>query len=238
MPLPIEQYLSGYYLAHNPSWDSEDNSWKAEHVLRILAKNHIAPGSAVDVGCGSGGVLVELQKAMPETEFWGFDIAPDAARFWKPIQSPSIHFRLGDYFAFNERRYDLMMMLDVIEHLSNPFEFLAQVRGDANNHVIHFPLDLSAISIARESPLLYVRQKVGHIHYFTKGLAFALLDECGYEIVDWCYTGAAFHAPQRTWKTRLAALPRRIVYALNRDLGVRLLGGETLMVLARPKEGL
>lgn len=37
------------------------------------------------------------------------------------------------------------------------------------------------------------------------------------------------------WKTRLAGLLRRLVYAVNRDIGARLLGGETLMVLARPR---
>ena len=35
-------------------------------------------------------------------------------------------------------------------------------------------------------------------------------------------------------KTRFAAIPRRIAYAVNKDIGVRLLGGETLLVLAKP----
>jgi hypothetical protein len=35
-------------------------------------------------------------------------------------------------------------------------------------------------------------------------------------------------------KTRLVALPRRIAYAVNKDFDVRLLGGETLLVLAKP----
>jgi len=45
------------------------------------------------------------------------------------------------------------------------------------------------------------------------------------------YTGAAFNTPQATFKTRLAQLRR----LLNKDVGVRLLGGETLMVLAKAK---
>ncbi len=91
------------------------------------------------------------------------------------------------------------------------------------------------MSVLRESPLLHVRDKVGHIHYFTKGLALALLVECGYEVLDWKYTGAAFTAPQRSWKTRVAGLVRRLAYAANKDAGVRLMGGETLMVLARAR---
>lgn len=55
-----------------------------------------------------------------------------------------------------------------------------------------------------------------------------------YEVLDWRYTGASLNSPNRYLKTRLAALPRRLAYAGNKDFGVRLLGGETLVVLAKP----
>ena len=126
-------------------------------------------------------------------------------------------------------------MLDVLEHLGDPFTFLHRLRDHGDLMVFHFPLDLSAISVLRQTPLLHVRAKVGHVHFFTRGLALALLDECGYEVIEARYTGAALNAPQRSLKTRLAGLLRRLVYAVNRDIGARLLGGETLMVLARPR---
>ncbi|MDP3715456.1 MAG: hypothetical protein Q8R21_03495, partial [Burkholderiales bacterium] len=81
----------------------------------------------------------------------------------------------------------------------------------------------------------HVRRKVGHVHYYTRGLATALLEDCGYHIVDARYTGAAFTAPQRSLKTWLASLPRRVARVVNPDWGVRLFGGETLMVLASCK---
>lgn len=59
-----------------------------------------------------------------------------------------------------------------------------------------------------------------------------LLDT-GYEVIEWRYTGASLNSPNRSLITRLAALPRRIAYAVNKDFGVRLLGGETLLVLAK-----
>ena len=101
--------------------------------------------------------------------------------------------------------------------------------------LLHIPLDLSAASVLRETPLLAQRRGVGHIHYFTRGLALELLSECGYEILETSYTGA--HLRQRRGLGgRLASMVRRVVFALNRDMGVRLLGGDTLLVLARPRE--
>ena len=225
------RYLTGEYLAHNPTWDSEDSVWKAHQVLTILHANGIRPATVVDVGCGAGAVLAELRKALPNARFTGFDIAPDAQRFWK--HHAGIEFRLGDFLTLSDGRYDVLLALDVLEHLQDPFDFLVRIRPRAAHFVFHFPLDLSALTVLREAPLLNQRRQVGHIHYYTRGLALALLEECGYEVVGWRYTGAAFTAPRRTVKTRVAALLRRAAYAVARDAGVRLLGGETLMVVAR-----
>jgi SAM-dependent methyltransferase len=228
-----DRYLHMRYVESNPTWDIEDSPWKALLVLDMLRAHGMAPRRIVEVGCGAGGVLAELRQHFPNAELFGFDIAPEAARFWELHAGKQIHFNVADFLETDTGHYDLLLLLDVIEHLSNPFNFLADARSRADHHIFHIPLDLSAVSVFRESPLLEARNKVGHIHYFTKGLALALLQECGYEVLDWRYTGAAFNAPQRTWKTRLAGLARRLAYAINKDAGVRLLGGETLIVLAR-----
>lgn len=233
MSKPYESYESGDYLANNPTWDEEDSEWKAGQVLKIINKNHLVPKSIVEVGCGAGGILASLHDALPETKLTGFEIAPDASKFWEKHASKKITFSVGDFLQEKTAHFDMLLLLDVIEHVSNPFEFLSALRGRADFYVFHIPLDLSAMSVAREHPLLLVRQKVGHIHYFTKGLALSLIEECGYQIIDWSYTGASFTAPQMTWKGRLARLPRRLIFGINRDLGVRLLGGDTLMVLAK-----
>ena len=233
MDKPFESYESGDYLVKNPTWDEEDSAWKAKQVLKIFRENDLDPKTIVDVGCGAGGVLASLHDALPDVVYSGFEIAPDARQFWGKHAAKNIAFSISDFLQEQTDHFDALLLLDVFEHVPNPFEFLPELLGRANYYVFHIPLDLSAMSVARESPLLLVREKVGHIHYYTKGLALALLDECGYQIIDWSYTGAAFSAPQTTWRGRLARLPRRLIFAINRDLGVRLLGGDTLMVLAK-----
>ena len=228
-----QRYLDGSYAESNPTWDSEDSPWKAGQVVRLLHRNRLAPQRLVEVGCGAGGVLATLRSAFPDTELHGFDIAPDAARLWPVHAAQHIHFNTGDFLQSVTPHFETLLLLDVLEHLANPFDFLVSLRGRADYFVFHIPLDLSVFSVLRETPLLYVRDKVGHIHYFTKGLALTLLKECGYQVIDWFYTGASLNGPRPGWKTRLAGWPRRLAYFVNKDLGVRLLGGETLMVLAR-----
>jgi SAM-dependent methyltransferase len=234
MTTPAHRYTSGHYLRDNPSWDREDGEWKAAQVLRMLRKHKLAPPDLVEIGCGAGDVLAQLSVQLPNVECYGFDIAPDAKQFWEKHKGKNISFVVGDFTEINKRRFTVALILDVIEHVSDTFEFLQQLREQADYYIFHIPLDLSALSVLREKPLLHVRAKVGHIHYFTRGLALALLQECGYEVLDWDYTGASLTGPRRGWKTRLAGVVRHLAYAMNKDVGVRLLGGETIIILARP----
>lgn len=232
----LERYLNGDYAEKNPDWDCADAPWKAQEIYKILRDHQIKADSIAEVGCGSGAVLASLRAHYPHARMEGYDIAPDAQRLWSAPSNNGIFFTLGDYLQLETEVPDVLLIVDVLEHLGNPWDFLARLRDRARIVVCHIPLDLSAMSVARERPLLHVRNKVGHLHYFTRNLAVALLQESGYEVMEARYTNASLYAPQRSLKTRLAGYLRRLVYGANKDLGVRLLGGETLMLLARPRD--
>jgi hypothetical protein len=74
---------------------------------------------------------------------------------------------------------------------------------------------------------------VGHLHHFTKETALAALEDCGYQIIDYFYTGGTVDLPSRTIKTKLAKLPRKLFFKINQDLAVRTVGGYSLMVLGK-----
>jgi hypothetical protein len=230
-----KRYLESDYLEHNPDWDMADSPWKAEKVVSILQSNDVNPRTFCEVGCGAGAVLGSLKGKYPKAQFSGYDIAPDAERFWDNLKSVGIDLHIGDFFLQNKKVYDVIMLLDVLEHVADPHQFLIKSKPFTEYMVVHFPLDLSAISVTREKPLLHVRRKVGHIHFFTKGIALELLTECGYEVIDWQYTHASFSSPQRSLRTKIFGFLRAFGYAIHKDFFVRLLGGETLMVLVKAR---
>ncbi len=226
------RYRDGTYLSHNPDWDRQECLWKARFVRNILDEFKIEPRSVCEVGCGTGDVLVHLKKFYPRCEYTGYDISPQVEQFWEEHKVEGVYFHCGDFLTLNEQFYDCILLLDVIEHLSNPFNFLYAIQEMAKYFVFHFPLDLSAFTVLREKPLLNARLKVGHLHFFTKELALTILRDAGFHIMRYRYTNAYRKGSSRSLKTRIAALPRRLVYFIDKDFGVRLLGGETLVVLA------
>jgi len=231
------RYLDSSYLKQNPDWDRSDAPWKAFHVLKILQDNNIAVQRVCELGCGSGDILASISKKLPSVTAVGFDISPHLKKFWKEhSENEHLQFVHGDFSKINTEVFDLMLMLDVFEHVRDPFTFLEDARNFARFFVFHIPLDLSASSVARGYPLLDGRRKVGHIHYYTKDLALATLNDTGYEVVEWRYTGASLNSPNRSLITRLVSPFRRFFYFLNRDFAVRVIGGDTLLVLARPCE--
>ncbi len=227
------RYLDGTYLENHPTWDREDAPWKANLVVKILNFHNIHPGSICEVGCGSGDILRCLQASFPFSQMFGYDISPQVTQFWfNDKNSNPVTFQLGNFLEINTLKYDVLLMIDVFEHVRDPYTFLEKCRVHAKKFVFHIPLDLSASGVARKVPLVNARRSVGHLHFYTKDLALETLTDCGYKIIDWKYTGASLNMPNRTWQTRLASLPRKLFYWLNKDVGVRLLGGETLLVLA------
>lgn len=227
-------YTSGKYLEENPSWHAEHSWWKARHILELIKRHNLQAKTICEVGCGAGEILRELQAALPaDRKFFGYEISPQAFALCQSRANPRLHFRLADITAEQEVFFDLILLIDLLEHLEDPFSFLRHLKPKSHYKIVHFPLDLSVHAVLRVEPLLRMRRTVGHIHYFTKELALLLLQDTGYDIVDSFYTPTMIDLKGKSWTSRLGRLPRKILFRLHPDLAARLLGGFSLMVLAK-----
>jgi hypothetical protein len=55
----------------------------------------------------------------------------------------------------------------------------------------------------------------------------------GYTIIDHFYTAGMVEIPGKSFRTKLLNWPRRLLFRINPDFAARLLGGYSLMVLAK-----
>ena len=224
----LSMYNNGCYSSKNPGWHERDAPWKATHVLSMLSDRNFRPDSIVDIGCGTGGVLEVIADALNGTRLVGYD--PSSEAIGMVERSDRIELRVGTPKDVHEH-YDLLLSLDVFEHVEDYIGFLRSLRPIADWFMFHIPLDVSAQSVIRERPLLAARSTVGHLHYFTRRTALASLETAGFEIV--C-DRLLFpnDMPSRKVKTRIANIPRALGWHVRPQLSARIFGGSTLLVLA------
>jgi hypothetical protein len=227
-------YESGDYLEHNQSWHTEDSPWKAGNILKMIRKNNISPKSVCEVGCGAGEILRQMSREMPsDTEFYGYEISPQAFEMSKSRENEHTHFFLKDLLAEDPSvQFDMVMAIDVFEHVEDDFGFVRKLKERATHKIYHIPLDISVNGILQDK-FMHGRKTVGHIHYYTKETALALLRDTGHEIVDHFYTADSLELPRKTFKSKVAKVPRKLMFDARPDLCVKLFGGFSLLVLAR-----
>lgn len=226
-------YLSGKYARQNPDYHVEDSSWKAQQIAKMLEKHQLQISSVCEIGCGAGEILRQLQQYMPpDTDFYGYEISPQAYALCQPRQNERLHYFCQDLLSSDIQPFDLLLCIDVIEHVEDYMGFLKRLKAHAAYKLFHIPLDLSVQTVMRSTPLVGGRAKVGHLHYFMKETALLTLQDTGYKIIDWCYTPASIDRPKNL-KQKLGKIPRAISFRIHANLAVRILGGYSLLVLAK-----
>jgi len=226
-------YLDGGYLEKNPLWHMDEAPFKVRQIMRMLEKHRLQPKTICEVGCGSGEVLRLLQPKMDAAcRFWGYEISPQALELCKSRANERLQFKLADITQDEGAFFDVLLVLDVIEHVEDYFSLLAGIRSKGDLKIFHIPLDLSVQAVMRRRGLLTRRELFGHIQYFTKETALQTLTDVGYQLLDYFYTPRCIELGDEVIK-KIARLPRRICFAIHQDLAVRFLGGYSLLVLAR-----
>ncbi len=226
-------YRDGSYLKNNPSWHIEESPFKVRQIRRMMKQQNLAPKTVCDVGCGAGLVLAELQPHLPpDCVCWGYDVSPDALAMSAKRGNENLRFRLFDIRKDQcDAFFDLLLMLDVFEHVEDYIGLVRSVRSKAKQKLFHIPLDLSVQAVVRRNGLLLRRDHHAHLHYFTKETALRTLTDVGYSIVDYFFTPRCIELGD-LFVQKMARIPRKLSFALAPDVTVRVLGGYSLMVLA------
>lgn len=226
-------YFNGEYLAKNPLWHLEESEWKATQIARMLQKNQISPATVCDVGCGAGEVLRQLQKTLGgDCELYGYDVSPQAIDLAICRANQRLHFDVADLRDVHGTCFDLLLALDVFEHVEDYYGFLRQLKAKARYKIFHIPLDISVQTVFRKNGLLKRRLLHDHLHFFSKDTAMQALQDTGYEVLDSFYTARAIELGDDL-SQRLLRVPRKLCFALHNELTVRIFGGYSLLVLAR-----
>jgi SAM-dependent methyltransferase len=245
--MAAEIYINGDYLSKNPTWHVDESPRRAQEVLRMLKRNSLAPRTICEVGCGAGEILRLLQKNLDSgCIFQGYEISPHAFAMCKSKENEQLHFHLADFAQEDDAIYDLLLILNVLDHIEDYFSFMRNIHPRSRYKIIQFPLDLSVRSVLL-GQLIQYRQQYGHLHHFTKETALQMLNDLGYKVLDYFYTAEPTVKLPQNWKDMpvqlkckkllggilrtILSLPGKLFFRINKGLAVRIWGQWRLLVL-------
>jgi SAM-dependent methyltransferase len=223
-------YEDGTYLQKTDgTWHVEDSPFKARWIAKVLARHPDIPVSSIcEIGCGAGAIIGELQNLVPNSVvFTGYEISPQAHAMSNRFANERCRFVLGDAFCDSES-FDLVLAIDVLEHVEDYLTFLRNVRQKGRFKIYHIPLDVHVSSVLRGTNMWDI---YGHFHVFTIETALKALEYSGHRIIDWIITNRAVEVP-RYVRTRLLNVLRRPVGSISPKMAARLFGGYSILVLA------
>ena len=120
----MSRYSDGDYLAKHPDWHVKDSPWKALMIDKIINRNELSPRTIAEVGCGAGEILrqLSLKPLYSKVYFTGYEISDDAFKLSQLRSTERLNFLKKDPF-YDENRYDIVLCIDVFEHVENYMEF-------------------------------------------------------------------------------------------------------------------
>jgi len=184
-----------------------------------------------------------------ECRCWGYEISPQAFERSHKRSSERVQFKLADIRQEHDAHFDLILLMDVLEHLEDYFSFLRELQPKAEYKIIHIPLDISVRTVLW-GELTDFRAAYGHLHHFTKEMALQMLSDVGYEVIDYAYTWQR-NSLQYVWNENkkdfwklarrlvgfgaraILGLPSQALFAIHEDFAARVMGQWRLLVLAK-----
>jgi len=199
----------------------QERSLQARKILEVVQKVQLE-GRLLDVGAGSGMLIEQAIQMGYQAE----GVEPSA---WlhRVARERSLPVHLGTFPHSAARgEFDIITLIDVIEHVSDPMELLRNIAGslaEGGIAIIVTP-DVNSVA-ARILGWSWWHFRVAHIGYFNKLTLLFALDQAGLRPVllrrpSWFFTADYLWARLHRYLPRFLRLPSprflsRIVIPVN-----------------------
>jgi 2-polyprenyl-3-methyl-5-hydroxy-6-metoxy-1,4-benzoquinol methylase len=192
--------------------DMEDHDYTAEedcrsmnaHLSLRVIKRHVQEGRLLDVGCATGIFLNAARSAFEtkgvELSAWAADIAVGKLKL-------DVHRGSLDEAPFSPGHFDVVTMIDVVEHLADPKRTLNQIAGILRPGGLVYIVtpDIESLS-ARVLGRRWWGLRPAHLYYFSAKTLSRMLAETGFEVLEVRSFGRIFSYGY--WLSRIRHYPK------------------------------
>ncbi len=188
-PYPSEKYLMDFY----QKYEMPTSQANLVETARLLAANLSKDSRVVDLGCGDGKFLEKLHK-LGFSNLYGFDQGPALERAQQldfgHFEKKSVWSYLSDMEATGGSNADAMVMINVLEHVTEPLILLERIYKLLPEHgvlCITVPNDFSPLQQAFlkvKGHLPWFVCLPDHLNYFSFKTLNEALKKVGFNVLD------------------------------------------------------
>ena len=133
-------YLRGEYLVKNPSLHQDESCWNISKVVPLVDRfiDHVIQNKEInllDVGGGTGLILNAVSTYIEErygirVNRYALDLSPHMLEMQRKT-NPDLVKALNEDIrrtSLDNKRIDLTLLIDVLEHVPNPLEALEELK--------------------------------------------------------------------------------------------------------------
>ena len=190
-----EEFYSGEYKKFNNSAlkvqledkDFYDGKWSDIYEnLKELKNGNIKKSDLLDVGCGWSQALLFFKKK--GLNCYGFDPAKEAVHYAKKENLNVVHSSVTKIDVFEGKKFDIITLFNVFEHLANPVAVLSQIKKILKSKailVIDVPNDFNSFQTAARDLNNLSNWWVAppaHLNYFSAETLIKLLEGEGFKV--------------------------------------------------------
>lgn len=178
---------------YDDSWENRWNDMRrfgptGRHMRNIIADvvSRLEYDTVLDVGCGQGSLLQTIAPLNPRAKYAGVDFSDKALEVARR-RAPQAEFaRLDLIEGHLDRRFDLVLCTDVVEHIEDDRKAIANLAAMTGKYLLVSTL---------QGRMREYEKLVGHYRSYAYGELAAKVEDCGLKVervVEW---GFPFFSP-------------------------------------------
>lgn len=178
---------------YNAMWSGQCNDMRkygpsTRHELRNLRNiiKDIKFESVLDVGCGTGSLLEIILNINPAAQLSGIDLSDQSIKICKEKFNSDNFWVMDCSREYSNQQFDLILCVDVIEHVKNDQDFLNNLSKMANK---------SIIIVTLEGRMRKNEISIGHYRNYARGDLEKMATQAGLKVVQKNHWGFPFFSP-------------------------------------------
>jgi len=169
-------------------WLKEAAVQRCDNIEYFLKKKSIHPISILDIGCGTGAVIKELQSRNIGKEYLAVDYSKEAVEHLKK-NSEGIKTQVSDFTSNNvavKGSFDLVLVIHILQHVDDPDKFIKNILSNIKFSYLIIEVPLEDLIINKIVSMLGMSDKnpTGTLQFFNKKTIIDLLNKNGLSIVN------------------------------------------------------